>query len=48
MTYPYIKKKVMGCCALLGADIPKPYAPKCGQGKTIIALFRINHFFFTI
>jgi hypothetical protein len=35
-----LKKKVKGGCALPGADIQKLYAPKCGQGKTIIDLFR--------
>jgi hypothetical protein len=40
LTYPYIKKKVRGGCALAGADKQKPYAPKCGQGKTMIDLFR--------
>jgi hypothetical protein len=28
--------KKRGSCAFLGADKQKPYAPKCGQGKTII------------
>jgi hypothetical protein len=30
----------MGGCALPGADIQKPYAPKCGKRKTKIDLFR--------
>jgi hypothetical protein len=34
------KKKVRSGCALPGADQQKPYAPKYGQGKTIINLFR--------
>jgi hypothetical protein len=34
------KKKVMGGCELPGADMQKPYAPKYGQGKTKIDLFR--------
>jgi hypothetical protein len=51
LTYPYIKKKVRGGCALAGADKQKPYAPKCGQGKTMIDLFlafmyKNLHFFF--
>jgi hypothetical protein len=41
LAYPNIwKKKVMGGCALPGADIQKPYAPKCGKRKTKIDLFR--------
>jgi hypothetical protein len=35
-----LKKKVMGGCALPGADMQKPYTPKHGQGKTKIDLFR--------
>jgi hypothetical protein len=27
----HLKKKVRGCCELPGADMQKPYAPKCGQ-----------------
>jgi hypothetical protein len=38
------KKQVRGGSALPGANKQKPYAPKYGQGKTIIALFRF--FFF--
>jgi hypothetical protein len=35
------KKKNVGCgCALPGADMQKPYASKCGQGKIKIDLFR--------
>jgi hypothetical protein len=34
------EKKVRGSCALPGADMQKPYIPKCGQGKTKIDLFR--------
>jgi hypothetical protein len=34
------EKKVRGGCALPGGDMQKPYAPKCGQGKTQIDLFR--------
>jgi hypothetical protein len=29
----YLKKKVGGGCALPGADMQKPYASECGQGK---------------
>jgi hypothetical protein len=36
----HLKKKVRGGYAFPGADIQKPYTPKCGQGKTIIDLFR--------
>jgi hypothetical protein len=36
----HLKKKVRGDCKLPGADMQKPYAPKCGQGKTKIDLFR--------
>jgi hypothetical protein len=36
----HLKKKVRGGCALLRGDVQKPYAPKCGQGKTKIDLFR--------
>jgi hypothetical protein len=32
--------KVRGGCELPGADLQKPNAPKCGQGKTKIDLFR--------
>jgi hypothetical protein len=35
-----LKKKVMGGCALPGADMQTPYTPKHGQGKTKIDLFR--------
>jgi hypothetical protein len=35
-----LKKKVGGGCALPGADMQKPYASKCGQGKMKIDLFR--------
>jgi hypothetical protein len=35
-----LKKKVGGGCALAGADMQKPYASKCGQGKIKIDLFR--------
>jgi hypothetical protein len=38
--YIFEKKKVRGGCALPGGDMQKPYAPKCGQGKTKIDLFR--------
>jgi hypothetical protein len=31
---------VRGGCALPGVDMQKPYASKCGQGKTKIDLFR--------
>jgi hypothetical protein len=34
------EKKVRGGCALPGADMQKPYAPKCEQGKTKIDQFR--------
>ncbi|CAH1373407.1 unnamed protein product [Tenebrio molitor] len=34
------EKKVRGDCAHLRGDVQKPYAPKCGQGKTKIDLFR--------
>jgi hypothetical protein len=37
---PFHKKKVRGGCELPGADMQKPYAPKYGQGKTKINLFR--------
>jgi hypothetical protein len=37
-------QKVGGGCALPGADMQKPYASKCGQGKIKIVLFR---YFFT-
>jgi hypothetical protein len=37
-------EKKLGVVALLGADMQKPYTPKCGQGKTKIEMFR---FFFT-
>jgi hypothetical protein len=33
------EKKVRGGCALPRGDVQKPYAPKCGQGKTKIDLF---------
>jgi hypothetical protein len=36
----HLKKKVRGCCELPAADMQKPYAPKYGQGKTKIDLFR--------
>jgi hypothetical protein len=36
----HLKKKVSGGCTLPGGDMQKPYAPKCGQGKTKIDLFR--------
>jgi hypothetical protein len=36
----HLKKKVRGGCELLGPDMQKPYAPKYGQGKTKIDLFR--------
>jgi hypothetical protein len=36
----HLKKKVRGGCALPGGDMQKPYAPKWGQGKTKIDLFR--------
>jgi hypothetical protein len=36
----HLKKKVGGGCALPGADMQKPYASKCGQGKIKIGLFR--------
>jgi hypothetical protein len=32
--------KCKGVCKLPGADMQKPYAPKCGQGKIKIDLFR--------
>jgi hypothetical protein len=35
-----LKKKVGVACALSGADMQKPYASKCGQGKIKIDLFR--------
>jgi hypothetical protein len=35
-----LKKKVRGGSELLGADMEKPYAPKCVQEKTKINLFR--------
>jgi hypothetical protein len=38
-TLPF-EKKVRGGCALLGADMQKPYAPECGQSKTKIDLSR--------
>jgi hypothetical protein len=39
--FPLKKKiKIRGGCALPGGDMQKPYAPKCGQGKTKIDLFR--------
>jgi hypothetical protein len=34
------KKNVGGGCALPGADMQKPYASKCGQGKIKIDRFR--------
>jgi hypothetical protein len=42
LTCPSIskKKKVGGGCAFPGADMQKPYASKCRQGKMIIDLFR--------
>jgi hypothetical protein len=41
LAYPFIwKKKVRGGWELPGADLQKPIAPKCGQGKTKIDLFR--------
>jgi hypothetical protein len=33
-----LKKKVGGGCALPGADMQKPHASKCGQGKIKIDL----------
>jgi hypothetical protein len=36
----HLKKKVRGGCELPGADMQKPYAPKYGQEKTKIDLFR--------
>jgi hypothetical protein len=36
----HLKKKVRGGCELPGADMQKPYAPKYGQGKIKIDLFR--------
>jgi hypothetical protein len=36
----HLKKKVTSGCALSGSRYAKPYAPKCGQGKTKIHLFR--------
>jgi uncharacterized protein (DUF983 family) len=36
----HLKKKIRGACALPAAEMQKPYAPKCGQGKTKIDLFR--------
>jgi hypothetical protein len=39
-TFPFEKKKVVGGCALWGADMQKPCASKCGQGKIKIDLFR--------
>jgi hypothetical protein len=36
----HLKKKNGGGCALPGADMQKPYASKCGQGKIKIDLFR--------
>jgi hypothetical protein len=39
-TLTFGKKNVMGGGALPGADIQKPYAPKCGKRKTKIDLFR--------
>jgi hypothetical protein len=36
----HLKKKVRGGCELPGADMQKPYAPKFGQEKTKIDLFR--------
>jgi hypothetical protein len=36
----HLKKKVRGGCALPAGDVQKPYAPKCGQGKTKIGRFR--------
>jgi hypothetical protein len=47
------KKKAGGGCALSGADMQKPYASKCGQGKikihvsgffTKIAYFQVMNF----
>jgi hypothetical protein len=35
-----LKKKVGGGCALPGADMQKPYASECGQGKIKIDMFR--------
>jgi hypothetical protein len=32
--------KCKGVCKLPGADMQKPYAPKCGQGKIKIDLFQ--------
>jgi hypothetical protein len=37
----YLEKKVRGGCAIPGGDMQKPYAPKYGQGKTKIDLFRV-------
>jgi hypothetical protein len=36
----HLKKKVSGRCALPGGHKQKSYAPKYGQGKTILDLFR--------
>jgi hypothetical protein len=36
----HLKKKVTSGCALSGSRYAKPYALKCGQGKTKIHLFR--------
>jgi hypothetical protein len=36
----HLEKKVKGGCELPGADLQKPNAPKRGQGKTKIDLFR--------
>jgi hypothetical protein len=38
-TLPF-EKKVRGGSELLGADMEKPYAPKCVQEKTKINLIR--------
>jgi hypothetical protein len=35
-----LKKKVRGGSELPGADMEKPYAPKCVQEKTKIDMFR--------
>jgi hypothetical protein len=36
----HLKNKIRGGCELPGADMQKPYAPKFGQEKTKIDLFR--------
>jgi hypothetical protein len=37
----HLKKKVRGCCTLPGADMQKPYVPKCGQEKQKSTCFGI-------